>query len=218
MSKGEDTREHILEQAAAVFNRLGYAGASVSDLEAATGLRTGGIYRHFPGGKEALALAAFRHAVRRFDERFDEAAATPGDALARLHAVIGVYRRHVVAPPIPGGCPVMNAAIEHDAGGSAELRRQARRAMDRWRGLVHAIVAEGQARGELEPAPAPEAVASMVLATMEGAIMLAGLYRDAAHVERAGEQLSVYLEGALRPRASRARAARGAIGTRHGES
>src|SRR5580765_1175457 len=98
MAKGEETREHILRQAAEVFNRLGYAGASVSDLEAATGLRTGGIYRHFPGGKDALAREAFRYAVRNFDERFAEAAATPGDALAKLNAVIGVYRRHSVDP------------------------------------------------------------------------------------------------------------------------
>lgn len=198
MAKGEETREHILRQAAAVFNRLGYAGASVSDLEAATGLRTGGIYRHFPGGKEALAREAFRHAVRHFDERFEAAAAAPGDAIDRLHAVVAVYRRHAVEPPLPGGCPVMNVAIEHDAGGSAELRRQARRAMDHWLALVRTIVADGQARGELRPEPAPETVATMVLATMEGAIMLAGLYRDVAHVERAAEQLAVYLEGALR--------------------
>lgn len=199
MNKGEETRERILQQAAEVFNRLGYAGTSVSDLEAATGLRTGGIYRHFPGGKEALAREAFRYAVRTFDERFAEAATTPGDAMTKLRAIIGVYRRHAGAPPLPGGCPVMNAAIEHDAGGSAELRRQSRRAMDRWLALVRTIAVEGQARGELRREAAPETVASMVVATMEGAIMLAGLYRDPVHVERAAEQLMAHLEGTLRP-------------------
>ena len=199
MAKGEETREHILRQAAEVFNRLGYAGASVSDLEAATGLRTGGIYRHFPGGKDVLAREAFRYAVRSFDERFAEAAATPGDALAKLNAVIGVYRRHAVEPPLAGGCPVMNTAIEHDAGGNAELRKLARRAMDRWLGIVTTIVAEGQGRGEIRKRPSPEAVASIVLSTMQGAIMLAGLYRDAAHVDRSAEQLAMYLEDVLRP-------------------
>jgi AcrR family transcriptional regulator len=198
MPKGDETRARILRQAAEVFNRLGYAGASVSDLEAATGLRTGGIYRHFPGGKEGLAREAFRYAVRRFEERFEAAAATPGDAIARLNAIIAVYRRHAGQPPLPGGCPVMNTAIEHDAGGSTELRRQARRAMDRWLALVGGIVAEGQASGEIRRGPAPKTVASMVLSTMEGAIMLAGLYRDPSHVERAAEQLSTYLEEALR--------------------
>jgi AcrR family transcriptional regulator len=198
MAKGERTREHILGRAAEVFNRYGYAGASVSDLEEATGLRTGGIYRHFPGGKEGLAREAFRHAVRAFDERFEAAAATSGNAISRLNAIIDVYRRHAVEPPVPGGCPVMNTAIEHDTGGSAELRRQARRAMDYWLGLVEAVVAKGQALGELRRNPKPEAVATMVLSTMEGAIMLAGLYRDASYVERAADQLSSYLQEIVR--------------------
>jgi TetR/AcrR family transcriptional repressor of nem operon len=198
MTKGDDTRERVLQQAAEVFNRLGYAGTSVSDLETATGLRTGGIYRHFPGGKEALAREAFRYAVRSFDERFDAAAVAPGDAIARLNAFVAVYRRHAIEPPLLGGCPVMNAAIEHDAGGSRELRRQARRAMDRWLALVEKIVADGQAKGEIRTWTAAETVASMVLSTMEGAIMLAGLYRDASHVERAAQHLSTYFEEALR--------------------
>ena len=198
MTKGDDTRERVLQQAADVFNRLGYAATSVSDLEAATGLRTGGIYRHFPGGKETLAREAFRYALRSFDERFDSAAAAPGDAIARLNAFVAVYRRHAVEPPISGGCPVMNAAIEHDAGGSTELRRQARRAMDRWLGIVENIVADGRTRGEIRAWAAPETVASMVLSTMEGAIMLAGLYRDASHIERAAQHLSTYFEEALR--------------------
>jgi AcrR family transcriptional regulator len=194
MSKGEETRDHILRRAAEVFNRRGYAGASVSDLEEATGLRTGGIYRHFPGGKEGLAREAFRYAVRTFDERFEVAAATPGNALSRLNAIIDVYRRHAVEPPVPGGCPVMNTAIEHDAGGSAELRRQARQTMDHWFGLVEGVVAKGKAAGELRRNTKPEVVATMVLSTMEGAIMLAGLYRDASYVDRAADQLSSYLQ------------------------
>lgn len=198
MSRREDTREHILQQAASVFNRLGYAGASVTDLEKATGLRTGGIYRHFPGGKEALAREAFRYALQRFDERFDAAANAPGDAMAKLTAFVDVYRRHASEPPVPGGCPVMNTAIEHDAGGSAELRRLARRAMERWMDLVRTIVLEGQARGEIRRGVSADTVASTVIATMQGAIMLVGLFRDAAHMERAAEQLSIYMEEALR--------------------
>ena len=199
MPKGEETRERIVRQAAEVFNRLGYAHASVSDLEDATGLRTGGIYRHFPGGKEALAREAFRYSVTFFDERFEAAASSPGDAIARLNAIIDVYRLNAVEPPLSGGCPVMNAAIEHDAGGSSELRRQARHAMDHWIALVETVVRQGQARGEIRKRPSPATVASMVLSAMQGAVMLSGLYREPAYVDRAGEQLSNYLEEVLRP-------------------
>ena len=44
-----------------MFNQRGFAGTTVSELMDATGLKKGGIYRHF-AGKEELALAAFDHA------------------------------------------------------------------------------------------------------------------------------------------------------------
>src|SRR5436190_4666477 len=45
--KGELTRRRIVERAAPVFNQRGYAGTSLSELVAATGLEKGGIYNHF---------------------------------------------------------------------------------------------------------------------------------------------------------------------------
>jgi TetR/AcrR family transcriptional repressor of nem operon len=59
--RGEATRRRIVEQSAAVFNRRGYAGTSMSELMAATGLEKGGLYRHF-ASKEDLAAAAFDYA------------------------------------------------------------------------------------------------------------------------------------------------------------
>ena len=58
MTKGEQTRRRIVEAAAPVFNKRGYEGASLSELMAATGLKKGGIYRHF-ASKEELAAEAF---------------------------------------------------------------------------------------------------------------------------------------------------------------
>jgi TetR/AcrR family transcriptional repressor of nem operon len=58
MTKGEQTRRRIVEAAAPIFNIRGYEGASLSELMAATGLKKGGIYRHF-SSKEELAAEAF---------------------------------------------------------------------------------------------------------------------------------------------------------------
>src|SRR5277367_1901301 len=61
LSKGDQTRQRIIHKAAQVFNRRGFAGASISDLMEATGLEKGGIYRHFES-KQELAEAAFDYA------------------------------------------------------------------------------------------------------------------------------------------------------------
>jgi len=61
MSKGEQTREMILAQAAQLFSRQGFFGSSLSDIMQETGLEKGGIYNHF-SSKEQLALEAFDYA------------------------------------------------------------------------------------------------------------------------------------------------------------
>src|ERR1700692_5155036 len=58
MSKGQETRQRIVAEAAALFNQHGFEGGSISELMKATGLEKGGIYRHF-SSKEELAVEAF---------------------------------------------------------------------------------------------------------------------------------------------------------------
>ena len=63
MTKGEQTRQRLVAEAAGLFNRQGYEGSSMQDIMQATGLQKGGIYRHF-GTKEELAQEAFDYAWR----------------------------------------------------------------------------------------------------------------------------------------------------------
>ena len=56
MTKGEQTRQRIVKEAAPIFNRRGYEGSSLSDLMKATGLKKGGIYRHFSSKEEPVFL------------------------------------------------------------------------------------------------------------------------------------------------------------------
>src|SRR5881398_2782777 len=118
MRDPERTREHIVRQAAELFNRRGFAGTSLSDIMAATGLQKGGIYGHFRS-KEELALEAFDFAVRQMADRFAAALEGKTDAVGRLRAIAGVFAELPVNPPVPGGCPMMNASVENDDGNPA---------------------------------------------------------------------------------------------------
>ncbi|HET6232302.1 MAG TPA: TetR/AcrR family transcriptional regulator [Longimicrobiaceae bacterium] len=196
MGKGEQTREHILERAAVLFNRQGFAGASMADVMEATGLRKGGIYRHFES-KERLALEAFDHAVGLVRARFVAALDGKRNAVDRLRAIVGVFREYVIDPPIPGGCPVMNTAIENDDG-NPELRARALAVMEEWRAMVCRTVEKGVERGELRSTTDAEETASVVISLLEGAIMMSKLYHDPVHLQRAVEHLDRHLEAAAR--------------------
>jgi TetR/AcrR family transcriptional regulator, transcriptional repressor for nem operon len=196
MRKGERTRKMIVERAAPVFNVHGYFGASISDLIRETRIGKGGIYNHFES-KEALAVEAFDFAVELVRERFRDALAGQERADERLLAIIGVFRSVIDDPPLPGGCPVLNTAIEADDT-NPPLRDRARQVMDEWQALIIRVARKGIRIGELRPETDPEALATVVTATLEGAVMLSKLYGDAIYMRRAVDHLTAHVRSCLR--------------------
>jgi len=192
MGKGEQTRERILARSAQLFNRQGYYGSSLSDIMRETGLEKGGIYNHF-ASKEQLALEAFDYAYGLVQQRVRQALAGKFDAIERLLAIVSVFQMDVEDPLVPGCCPILNTAIEADDADET-LRNRARVAMDDWRSTIHRIVNKGIEREQIRPGIDADEVASILIATLEGATMLSNLYKDPIHMRRAANHITRYLE------------------------
>ena len=147
MTKGELTRKRIVEAAAPLFNQHGYEGSSLNALMEATGLKKGGIYRHF-ASKEELAAEAFDYTwdaawkarLLHVDEK-----ANGIDKLKQLIANF-VERRS----PVPGGCPVLNTAVDADDGNPI-LRSRVGKALRSWTGRLQAYVEEAQQQRDAKP-------------------------------------------------------------------
>jgi TetR/AcrR family transcriptional regulator, transcriptional repressor for nem operon len=206
LRKGEATRRLILERAAAVFNQLGYAGASMSEIVEATGIEKGGIYNHF-GSKEELAVEAFDYAISLIVDGY--AAVQEGEVgLDRLVAIIEIFGDWSGHPLVAGGCPIMNTAIEADDTNPA-LAARARAAMDSWHRLIGAIVKDAKARGELDADVDPYELATLVTSTLEGSLMLSRLFHDPAYKHRAVGSLTAHVESLRRnPRQAKRRTKR----------
>src|SRR5215469_8829492 len=145
MSKGEETRQRIVAEAAKLFNQRGFEGGSMSDLMEATGLEKGGIYRHF-SDKEEIAAAAFDYAWRAATEaRMNNLDAIP-NSVDRLKQFVRnfVERRSSV----PGGCPLLNSAIDSDDGNPV-LRDRALKALRGWRKRLSVVIRSGIERKEI---------------------------------------------------------------------
>lgn len=196
MSKGEQTRTLIVQRAAEVFSRQGYFGTSLADIMQATGLEKGGIYNHF-SGKEQIALAAFDYAFELLSERIRTLAADSSNAVDRLQAFVAAFASQVENPIFTGGCYVMNTAIEADDAHPA-LRERAHAAIQRWLALLHDMVADGIVRGEIRPEVDPDTVATVLVAALEGAVMLSKITGNREQMRRVAAHLSAYLEQTVR--------------------
>jgi AcrR family transcriptional regulator len=192
MGKGEQTRAMILARVAPLFNQQGYFGSSLSDIMQRTGLEKGGIYNHFKS-KEQLALEAFDYSYTILDQRIRAALAGKRHALERLSALLTYFQQLADDPPIAGGCPILNTAIEADDAEPA-LRDRARGAMDELRSTVRRIISKGIERGEVRPGVDVETWTSVMIATLEGAVMLSRLYQDSMHMRRAVAYLEQCME------------------------
>jgi AcrR family transcriptional regulator len=192
MRKGERTRRRIVERAAPVFNQRGFAGASLSELVVATGIEKGGIYNHF-GSKEALAIESLDYSVSLIVDRFRAALAPVDHAADRLVALVDAFADLADHPDVAGGCPVANTALESDDT-NPELCAHARTAMDSWHRLVGSIVKDGKQRRELRADTDPYEVATVMTATLEGALMLTRLMNDRDHMRRAARHLRTHVD------------------------
>jgi AcrR family transcriptional regulator len=195
MSKAQQTKAHIVQQAAEVFNQKGYAGSSIVDIMQATGLKKGGIYNHFKS-KDELAVAAFDYAVSLMSQKVWSAVKTKRNAIERLQALVSSYLVYIETPPIIGGCPILNTAIEADDTDSP-LRDRAIAAINNWRNLIVRIINKGIKKGEIPATIEPDTVATIIICNIEGAIMMSQLEKNPVHLERAIAHLQKYIQSSL---------------------
>ncbi len=192
MAKAEHTRDRIIEQAAKLFNQRGFAGASLSELMAATGLKKGGIYNHF-ASKDELAIAAFDYSVKLASQRQWAAMRSQRRGDHRLRAMVHTFVDSFDEISAWGGCPLMNTAIDSDDA-HPQLREKARLAMQQWRQLIEHIVQKAVDQGEFNSQAEPNTVATILIAVLEGALALARLEGDRAPMEQAQFHIDRYID------------------------
>lgn len=160
-----------------------------------TGLKKGGIYNHFES-KEQLALEVFDYAISKVRERFIEGLRGKKTAGDRLHAILAIMARYVSDPPVEGGCPVHNTAVDSVYSHPA-LQERAQRGMDELQNYIRITVEKGIARKELPASMDANNVAVIILSTLEGALMMSKLYKDEAYMARAVDHLRAFIDGNL---------------------
>lgn len=202
MRKGEQTRQEIVEKAAAMFNLREYEGAALSDLMKPTGLEKGGIYRHFDS-KQQLAAEAFDYAWNLALDTDFEGTQGIANTVDRLKQGIRNFRNRSAGLVI-GGCPLLNTAIDSDDG-NPQLREKARHALNSWLGRLESIIEEGQGRAEIRRYVEPSELATLIVGTLEGSLMMSRLQGKEQPRDWACRNLEDYLENNVRAKGLKGR-------------
>jgi len=179
MNKAEKTRNFIVEKTAPIFNMKGYAGTSLNDITAATGLTKGSIYGNF-ANKDEVALAAFDYNLKNVASKIEAEMSRQNTAKDKLLVYIDIYQKFMNGSVSEGGCPILNTAIDADDTHPA-LREKVMKAVLNWKSRIVQIVEAGILVNEIDPGHNPEQIALTVIAMVEGGIMISRLTTKTAH-------------------------------------
>lgn len=180
--KAEQTRQFILEKAAPLFNQKGFDGTSLADLEKATGLTKGALYGNF-ADKETLAGESFRYSVHKVKSLVRQSLRPLDTQKAKLFALLDFFATYVMDPPVAGGCPLLNTAVEADDH-RIDLRPVVAGELVSVVNFIASLLRKGVRRGEFRKDINPRELAYTFFCAIEGAIMF-------SRVERSQEPMKI---------------------------
>lgn len=193
MSKGEETRTAILDEALALASRVGFTGLTIGQLAEQTGMSKSGLFAHFQS-KEQLQLQTLAHARRRFiDTTVRPTLAVPrGEKRVRE-----LFERWLAweSQTLPGGCIFITGSIEFDDQPGA--MRDALVADQRdWLDTIAAVAETAIAEGDFRPDVDPRQVAFEIQGLILGYHHFARLLDDDRALDRARDAFEALLEHA----------------------
>lgn len=192
LSKAEKTRQLIIERSAPLFNTKGYAGTSMNDILAATGLTKGGVYGHFES-KDEIAAQVFEYSYNKVRTELVAVIRQQQTSLEKLYAILNFYRSYTIRPQIEGGCPVQNTAVDADDA-YPFLKKRARQALNEFLTGIEQIIQNGVKYKEFKSTLHPRHEAEVIYAQIGGALMMAKVCDDVNLLNRILDNLRSYID------------------------
>jgi TetR/AcrR family transcriptional regulator, transcriptional repressor for nem operon len=192
VTKAEKTKEFIIAKAAPLFNKKGYAGTSMSDIMKATGLAKGGLYGNFEN-KDEIAALAFEYSYNQLKDDIGQKIRAKKTGVDKLLAIFQYYKNYTVSPPIDGGCPLMNTAVDADDA-FPFLKKKAKQALQEMLGSLQHILKLGIQEGTFRSDLNVKKEADLIFAQIEGGIMMAKVLDDVTVLNRLLENLKNRME------------------------
>ncbi len=169
MTKGEETRQFIIERSAPIFNTKGIAATSMSDVMEATKLSKGCLYVHFDN-KDVLASAVVDYNMETLGKKVQAAILKPKTAKGKLLAYVDVLS-DTFNPPVQGGCPILNFGTEADDTNN-DVRKKVNTTIESALKTIGGLLKDGIKAGEFKSTLNHREFATMLFAMIEGGVMM----------------------------------------------
>lgn len=186
------TRERFILTTCELLEAQGYHATGLKQIIDESGSPRGSLYYHFPGGKEELTAEALHYVGESIRQRIVKHLHTyDGAPTAAIAAFFGVVAHHMADSDFQRGGPITTVALE-SAASSHTLRTVCDEIYESWRApfathLQSLGLSEGRAAS----------LSLLVLAALEGSILLGRTARDTGRVVQVADELTAAIRAAL---------------------
>jgi TetR/AcrR family transcriptional regulator, transcriptional repressor for nem operon len=191
-SKGDLTRQNIIEKSMQLFSVQGYFNTSIAGIVKATGLTKGGLYGHFRN-KQEIWYAVYDECVTIWKRVVFRGARGIPDPLARIDQVIeNSLKNYLGAGVFEGGCFLFNSLVDL-TGQSPTMSDHVLKGFRAFTELLRHWLEEAEQKGGLKDGISPEAVANFIVISLNGAAPLYAASKDPAVWQQTMDQLHYYI-------------------------
>jgi TetR/AcrR family transcriptional repressor of nem operon len=192
MKKSEHTRDYIIEAAAPIFNKHGYAGTSLVDVLEHTGFTKGAIYHYFDN-KDELALAALEYNLKKVSEKNFTTTMEMTHSCDKLLVFAEAFRNNYDLMKQTGGCPIMNAAVDSDDTNEL-MKKRICQFIKLWEKSLKRIIDNGKFKNEVRPDIDTNSFAINFISLIEGSLAMSKVTDEKKFIEHAVELIKSLIE------------------------
>jgi AcrR family transcriptional regulator len=197
-TKGDLTRQHIIEKSMQLFSVHGYFNTSIESIVKATGLTKGGLYGHF-GNKQEIWYAVYAECVRVWKGIVFQGVRDISDPLARIGKVVeNNLQNYLGAGVFEGGCFLCNALVEL-AGQSPDMSAYVLEGFKSFAKLLRRWLNEADQQGRLKEGLNLDEIAHFIVTSLNGAAPMYAASQDPAVWQQTLAQLYFYIESLQEP-------------------
>jgi len=175
MQKGDETKERILDASLELLHRRGYYDTSINDIIDNSGVKKGSLYFHYKS-KDVLFIEVLNEALERYEKQINEGVnhtAASDQIIDMIDAITGYH----VNGDISKGCLFGNMALEIGHDGS-DISILVEGFFKRWENKFISLLTRAEKNGEIKLKEPARALARMILASVEGGVLLSKISGD----------------------------------------
>jgi AcrR family transcriptional regulator len=187
----QPTRDRIVSSSAELFRRQGFTGTGVKQIVAEASAPFGSLYHFFPGGKDELGAETIRWSGALYGQLIGAFYAPGRDPVRATREFFAGAAQTLVETDYADACPIATVALEVSST-NEQMRRACADVFGDWIDAATAALASAGI-----PRARSRALALSMLASLEGAFVLARAMRSTEPLQAAGRHSAAAVREAM---------------------